>query len=184
MKPIFTYLLFILLLSCNNNRQKELELKEKELELKEKELALKEKNLTSVDTTKTKEPEKVQPTTATINHADFKTFWSDFKNAVLTNNKSEVLKMTKIPFLDGYENDVYFKNDGLKPLSCRSASEFYKKYDMIFNSQVIKAIKEDKVRGEKSEYYIYIGMFNNRPFDLLFKRQGGVFKLTSIPFFS
>lgn len=107
------------------------------------------------DTAEKKEQKNIQPPTTIPNHSDFKAFWADFKTAVLTNNKSEVFKMVKISFLDGYENDVYFKKVELHSLTCKSSSEFYKKYEMIFNTQVIKAIKEDKVQGQNSEYYIY-----------------------------
>lgn len=185
MRHIFSFLIFIMIvLSCNqnNNKQKELELKEKELQLKEKELALKEKSLSS-DTTKNSDQKNIQTTKIVINHSDFKTFWADFKTVVLANNKTEVLKMTSIPFKDDYQEVYYKAYGGLTPLTCNSSNEFLNKYDKIFTSEVLYSIKEDMVQGEKSEYVLEVKSKSSRSYNLLFKKRSGQFKLSSFPYY-
>ncbi len=80
-------------------------------------------------------------------HSDFLLFWNDFKTAVEKGEKSKVIAMIQFPFVDHF-NEVYAPE---KQLTFQTAEEFKNNYDLVFNDDVIAAIKNNKYRGYEDE---------------------------------
>lgn len=107
MRYIIFFVAFATLLACGQNetKQKELELKEKELALKEKELALDSamkantaKSTNPTDTKKETQQEKPKVITNSTGNEEFDIFFTDFKNAAASKNKSQITQMMSFPF--------------------------------------------------------------------------------------
>ena len=179
--------LAFLITSCgqNDTKQKELELKERELALKEKELALKQN-----DTAKTQTTPPVTET-KTEAHADFKTFWSDFKKAINEGDKDAVASMTNFPFKDKYREELYMVEGIGKSRTSKTSDEFKANYSRIFTPKVVSKInsngyigwdKRDQLGNSSSEFKKgqYFLLYDNDE-GLLFSKVNGVYKLVSIP---
>jgi hypothetical protein len=181
--------------SCGQDatKQKELELKERELSLREKEVALKEKEINK-DSSAIKLNTNDSSKLTSKGHSDFKTFWKDFKMAVLTNDKNKVLEMTHVPFVDKYQ-ETYNTTGTVKPtLTCNTKSQFLNQYSEIFIPDVLSAIKADKYRGyhyeelvggdaiQKGEYLV-TATANSRVYGLAFRKWKGIYQLSYMPYF-
>ncbi len=189
---ILTVSIFFISCGQNENKQKELELKEKELALKQRELDLKEKESnTQSQKDNTAKPNTTQTaTTVTSDHSKFANFWTDFKSAVLSNDKEAVFALTNLPFDDA--NDVYSKTNSV---TSKSKEQFMSNFDRIFNPDVINAIKNNKyyacagelVEEEPSLKGTYIltvehGRRGKELQDLAFRKIKGNFMLYTIQY--
>lgn len=65
-------------------------------------------------------------------HSNFKSFFRDFRQAVMNNDVASVIKMTHFPFLDFAK-----QNNKQYGLTCLDSVEFRKKYNMIFIESVV-----------------------------------------------
>jgi len=199
-----TIIASFILVSCgqNNNKQKELELRERELALKEKEFTLKVKDSLSsaeLSSNSVNSPKKNIEVTTSSNedynyaqHSEFQTFWKDFKRAVNAGDKDAVAKMTNIPFKDKYREALSMVEGIGEPLTSNSVDEFKINYNRIFSSDVVKTLNSNSfIKYEsrqqlgnsssdfkKGEYYLYDG---NDGEGLLFSRRSGIYKLICIP---
>lgn len=131
-------------------------------------------------------------------HADFQHFFADFRTAVLADDREAVAAMTKLPFVDYRYGDYCEPNaeDCNQPPEALTAFDkaiFLAKYDHIFTPEVIAAIRDDKVRegfpGDDNvapsvltgEYFLELeDVTQQRVFTL----EGGVYKLSRVPFYS
>jgi hypothetical protein len=125
-------------------------------------------------------------------HADFKIFWTDFKNAVNTGDKDAVAKMTSFPFKDSRDLG---QGVGIGPnnLTCKNASEFISSYGRIFLPTVIKDINTRKYFQSQeydgdpdndhqklipNSYTVFAAEMG----EFIFKKINGKYKLTDIPY--
>ena len=198
----------LVIVSCgqnnSSNKQKELELKERELALKEKEFALKQND--TVGLKPSSNTTEVKPTSAneiTLSngynfdkHNDIKIFINDLAKAVSTDDKNSIAQMINFPFVDEWGDNSYNQSP---PLGCKTANQFFEKYDKIFLTNLKNAIISKKYRAadnsdemfsdviENGEYLIepktkYVG---KRPDNMLgIKKVNGKFKIYAIKFYS
>lgn len=131
-------------------------------------------------------------------HADFQRFFADFRTAVIADDREAVAAMTKLPFVDYRYGDYCEPNvEGCdqppEALTAFDKATFLSKYDRIFTPEVIAAIRANKVREGfpeddnvapsvlTGEYFLEIeDVTQQRVFTL----EGGVYKLSRIPFYS
>lgn len=128
-------------------------------------------------------------------HSNFKTFWADFKKAIISNDRDAVAEMTFIPFRDQFQEVIFNSSGGEKPLTANSKSDFLSKYDKIIIPETIIAVKANRYRtyeyeeligGDviaKGEYVLMVSSEKPRIYDLAFAKKNGVFKLSYIPFY-
>lgn len=159
--------------------------------------------------TNTQINQPVVETTAPYNfeaHSDFQAFWTDFKKAVLANDREAVTKMTNFPFKDEVGDDIKNSVDiygkptedakKMQSLTCSNKTAFLNKYDKIFLPATKTAIQADKYRGyeyddiiggdviNKGEYVLEIYIDARRSYNMAFKKSNGVFKLAYMPYYS
>lgn len=133
-------------------------------------------------------------------HADFKRFFEDFRTAVLANDREAVAAMTDFPFTDyraGYycepgQQDCTVPADAL---TSPDKASFLAKYDLIFTTDVIAAIRERKLRAyskaadggeapgplKPREWLLNLDDFGSQR---VFAIEHGVYKLSRVPFYS
>lgn len=131
-------------------------------------------------------------------HADFQRFYADFRRAVLADDREAVAAMTHLPFVDYRYGDYCEPNveDCDQPdeaLTSINKAVFLEKYDRIFTPEVVAAIRDSRVRQGypedgnvapavlDDEYYINL---EDTTQQRVFKRHGGVYKLSRVPFYS
>ena len=131
-------------------------------------------------------------------HTDFQRFFADFRTAVIDDDREAVAAMTKLPFVDYRYGDYCEPNaeDCDQPpeaLTAFDKATFLAKYDRIFAPEVIAAIRDGKVREGfpeddnvapsvlTGEYFLELeDVTQQRVFTL----EGGVYKLSRVPFYS
>lgn len=134
----------------------------------------------------------------TADHSNFRSFFVDFREAVLNNDREAVAAMTKLPFVDYRYGDYCEPNaedcdQPAETLSSINKAVFLAKYDRIFTPAVIAAIRENKVREgfpddenvppsiRTGEYFLDLeDVTQQRVFTL----EAGVYKLSRVPFYS
>lgn len=127
-----------------------------------------------------------------LNHAEFKDFWTDFKQAVLRADQEAVAEMVHFPFTDG--NDVYGEAHSL---ACENKAAFLRRYQAVFSPTVLAAIKANRYRGHQvfeedtvedtigeHDFVLEVGFDErSRTRDLLFQRVDGHYKLVGLPYY-
>lgn len=131
-------------------------------------------------------------------HADFQRFFADFRQAVLDNDREAVAAMTHLPFVDYRYGDYCEPNvedcdQPAEALTSINKAVFLEKYDRIFTPEVVAAIRASQVRQGypaddnvapsvlEDEYYINL---EDTTQQRVFKRHGGVYQLSRVPFYS
>lgn len=131
-------------------------------------------------------------------HADFDSFFEDFRAAVLADDREAVAGMTRLPFID-FNRAYCEEQDRTRcpsppdSATARDKAEFLAKYDLIFTPQVIAAIRARKVREGVAEdentapavgageYYLDIEDIAQQR---VFSREGGDYRMSRVPFYS
>ncbi len=72
----------------------------------------------------------------------FSLFWAKFKKAVLANDVNVVYSMVQFPLQDAFANVR-----GSKSIACNSYDDFIKKYNNIFPTHVVLAIKNNQYKS-------------------------------------
>lgn len=117
----------------------------------------------------------------------FKAFFSDFRSAVLADDRARVAGMVKLPFKDFSEGPVN--------RSAATRAQFIANFDKLFTPGVVAAIRAGKIRafrpgsddGEapgplmKGEYLLNATDIKEQ---LVFSPKGGGYVLSRIPFYS
>ncbi|WP_334181365.1 hypothetical protein [Novosphingobium sp.] len=126
-------------------------------------------------------------TAASTKTASFQTFFTQFRQAVLANDRNRVADMTVLPFKDFSGGEV--------DRSAATKAQFLAHYDRIFTPAVIAGIRAGKVRafkpgsddGEapgpisKGEYLLDIPEYADQ---LIFAPTQSGYRLNRIPFYS
>ena len=125
--------------------------------------------------------------TALAKNHSFERFFDAFRTAVLNNDRQKVADMAILPFRDFSGTTI--------DRSARTHTEFLARYDAIFTSGVIAAIRDHKVRafqpggddGEapgpiaKGEYLLDVEDWSAQ---IVFAPKGNSYGMTRIPFYS
>ena len=162
---------------------------------------------TTVDTNTQITPPTVETTPYNFEaHSDFQAFWTDFKKAVLSNDREAVAKMTNFPFKDEYggaykqltDFDGLLTEDAKKmpSFTCSNKTIFLNKYDKIFLPETKTAIQTNKYRGyevdevlgedmilNEGEYALEFESKNSRSYNLVFSKMNGKYKLDNMPYY-
>ena len=118
---------------------------------------------------------------------EFAKFWVQFKKAVLTKDKDKVLGFVNFPFKDNF-NYIHSPEHSL---TCNTSDEFMKKYDLIFDSLTIKAIKIDNYRIysdddwpplEGIDGYLLMTEHLNLSNNLVFEKINNQYSITAIAY--
>lgn len=129
------------------------------------------------------------------NHSSIKFFINDLAKAVSTGDKNSLAKMINFPLVDEWGDNP---NNESEPLGCKTADQFFEKYDKIFTQDLKRSITAKKYRGwvnnvldgdviEKGEYLIpcFKDSSDNRPCNMFgIKKVNGTFKIYAIKFYS
>lgn len=152
----------------------------------------------AADTIPAPAPPTASAPVSTADHSNFRSFFVDFREAVLNDNREAVAGMTKLPFVDYRYGDYCEPNaeDCDQPpeaLTAFDRATFMAKYDRIFTPEVIAAIRDSKIREGfpaddnvapavlTGEYFLELeDVTQQRVFTL----EGGVYKLSRVPFYS
>jgi hypothetical protein len=167
MKLLFSILVILFLISCNQTKQNNKELKAKDQTAKEDDSNSMESNTEL-----------------------FYEYWDHFQDAVLSKDFLEFNNLVYFPFEDFY-NNIYNPDS---TLTCKSLSNFEKKFDIIFTECVINAIKLINIRGYDKNYsqfgdiiakddFLLITGCLDRERDLWFKKINGRYYLYGIQYY-
>lgn len=134
--------------------------------------------------------QNIKQKVSNLDMSNFEIFWKEFRAAVTERDIEKTIMLTHIPFKD-YYNDVY---DPENSLTSDNVSEFKEKYNLIFDTAIIKAVDAHAVRGYNSileeigdvirkDEYLLESNSQDRRKDLIFSKINGEYRLSGIVYY-